>query len=333
MGGARAGAGRAGPSRHLRRAVALRADRPAGGLVRRAPRDEARPAEPARRRRRAPPRATFPSADDGAGQLRRPSHRSTGCGPTRSTPTSATGSCPLTEDPAGPVRLACRPADEARVFRGAAAHDGVRPPRRGGLPRRGRRAATSRAAPRSSRPPIAEALPDGRLERVRAPQPLRAAGGARPGGRGRRPRSPPGSEPPVPAGVTPHAYPVAMAAAAPHEPLAVEGDLVHGLRAGLPVLGHRPPARAAVGGRHPRHPRARRARAALRASSPPPAPATRPHAASPRRSPSSGTHPEFAGLELDDGGRGRLPRRGRGAARQVLPARGPHHDHARSASS
>ena len=72
------------------------------------------------------------------------------------------GFVPLTEDPAGPVRLACRPADEARVFSSAADHRAfdrlgeVRCPvvvACGEEP----------AGPRSFTPAIVEALPDGRL--------------------------------------------------------------------------------------------------------------------------------------------------------------------------
>ncbi|HJR24326.1 MAG TPA: alpha/beta hydrolase [Acidimicrobiales bacterium] len=72
------------------------------------------------------------------------------------------GFVPLTEDPAGPVRLACRPEDEARVFRGAPAHNGfarlgeVRCPvviACGEEP----------AGPRSFVEPVVDALPEGRL--------------------------------------------------------------------------------------------------------------------------------------------------------------------------
>ena len=72
------------------------------------------------------------------------------------------GFVPLTEDPAGPVRLACRPADEARVFSHAGGHRAfdrlgeVRCPvviACGEEP----------AGPRSFAPAIVDALPDGRL--------------------------------------------------------------------------------------------------------------------------------------------------------------------------
>ncbi len=72
------------------------------------------------------------------------------------------GFVPLTEEPGGPVRLACRPADEARVFRGASLHDafdrlaGVRCPvvvACGDEP----------AGPRLFADAIADALPHGRL--------------------------------------------------------------------------------------------------------------------------------------------------------------------------
>ena len=72
------------------------------------------------------------------------------------------GFVPLSEDPAGPVRLACRPADEAKVFRGASVHRAfdhlgeVRCPvvvACGEDP----------AGPRSFVEQVVEALPDGRV--------------------------------------------------------------------------------------------------------------------------------------------------------------------------
>jgi pimeloyl-ACP methyl ester carboxylesterase len=72
------------------------------------------------------------------------------------------GFVPLTEDPSGPVRLACRPADEARVFRRAPEHDAY--------DRLGEvhcpvvvACGQDHAGPRSFVPGIVDALPDGRL--------------------------------------------------------------------------------------------------------------------------------------------------------------------------
>jgi pimeloyl-ACP methyl ester carboxylesterase len=72
------------------------------------------------------------------------------------------GVVPLTEDPTGPVRLACRPADEARVFRGAAEHHAFDRLGQVGCPvvvASGQ----DPAGPRSFVPAIVEALPHGRL--------------------------------------------------------------------------------------------------------------------------------------------------------------------------
>ena len=44
-------------------------------------------------------------------------------------------------------------------------------------------------------------------------------------------------------------------------------------------------------------------------------------------------HPEYAGLELDDEAEADFHDEARELLEQVLPPRGPHHDHARSASS
>ena len=101
-----------------------------------------------------------------------------------------------------------------------------------------------------------------------------------------------------------------MALEPPNRALPLPGLVLHGLRAGLPVLGHRPPARAAVAGRHAGHAGARRARAALRLEPAPSAPPSGPLACLARPHAGFRADPEYAGLELDAEARGRLRRRG-----------------------
>jgi pimeloyl-ACP methyl ester carboxylesterase len=75
------------------------------------------------------------------------------------------GFVPLTEDPAGPVRLACRPEDEARVFRRAPEHDAFDRLGEVGCPVVVA-CGEDHAGPRSFVPTIVEALPHGRLLEV-----------------------------------------------------------------------------------------------------------------------------------------------------------------------
>jgi pimeloyl-ACP methyl ester carboxylesterase len=72
------------------------------------------------------------------------------------------GFVPLTEDPAGPVRLACRPADEARVFSGAPVHDAF--DRLGEVACPVVIGGSHEAGPAMFAGAIVEALPQGRLE-------------------------------------------------------------------------------------------------------------------------------------------------------------------------
>ena len=90
----------------------------------------------------------------------------------------------------GAVHLACRPADEARVFRGAG-RTAPSTARRGRLPG----PVVVGGDEPSARSPFAPAIADGAPPRParapRAPQPLRAPGGARPSWRPRSRPSPP----------------------------------------------------------------------------------------------------------------------------------------------
>ncbi len=144
------------------------------------------------------------------------------------------------------------------------------------------------------------------------------ARGSRPHGRSRSSPSRPGYgrlTAAVPVGVAPPAYCGPMALAAPHQLVPVEGVELHRLRAGLPLLEHRPPARAAVGAGHQGNPRPRRPRAALRPAGPG-AHGRRPWPAWPRPSTGCRPTPTSIGLELDAGAAGRLPRRRRATGAQ-----------------
>ena len=143
---------RAGPTRDLRRPLALRADRPADrrhpGRSTATTRSPTEPGGGVRRSRRT--RRRWPTS--------RPSRRSTWPAPTRSTPTSATGWWPART---APSHLACRPDDEARLYEGGAAHgafdhlDEVRVPRRRRLRRRADRTGHRSASPPPRRSPRA----------------------------------------------------------------------------------------------------------------------------------------------------------------------------------
>ena len=116
------------------------------------------------------------------------------------------------------------------------------------------------------------------------------------------------------------------AVAAPREPVAVEGVLLHRLWAGLPVLGHRPPARApsvaATRGTLV-HAALERLFCLERARAHPRAGAGVPRGGH-RRLPRP---PRVQRARARRRGGGHLHRGGRVAAREVLPPRGPHRHH------
>ena len=90
----------------------------------------------------------------------------------------------------GAVHLACRPDDEARSSEGGGAHGAFDHLGEVDCPV-GRGCGGEPFGPAAFAPAIAEALPQGRLERPRAPQPLRSPRGARPSWPPRSGPSPP----------------------------------------------------------------------------------------------------------------------------------------------
>ena len=120
---------------------------------------------------------------------------------------------------------------------------------------------------------------------------------------------------------------------APELALAVEGGVVQGLCARVPVLRHRSSARAALALVHQGHARAPRPRAAVLRAHRANARSTSRSTGSTRPRRAAATTPTFTGLELERRRRGRLPRRCRAARAPLLRARGPHTESTRSGSS
>ena len=249
-----------------RRAGSVRAPSPGSGSTSRSSRRSVRspppraatrsPRAPAGDARRSPPaRRPWPTSP--------PSRRSTWPAPTPSTPTSATGWW-RGED--GAVHLACRPDDEARLYEGGAAHGAydhlgeVQLPGGGGLQRRAVRPGLVRHRRPPRRSPRAASRSTSTSPTSAPSRPPPSSPPSRPGRFADRALTEP-----VPRGCHTPGVPWGHAVAAAHEPVAVEGVVLHRLRVGVPVLGHRPPPGAAVGGRHAGHARARGAGAAVRA--------------------------------------------------------------------
>ena len=153
-----------------------------------APCPRSRGQQPARRGRRTAATQSFASLAEARWRTTPRSRRSTWPAPTPSTPTSATGFV-AGED--GAVHLACRPDDEARIYRGR------RRPRRPSTAsaRSVARSVVVRRRRRSGPVAFAPAIADGAAPRPprapRAPQPLRSPRGARPSWRPRSGPSPP----------------------------------------------------------------------------------------------------------------------------------------------
>ena len=115
-----------------------------------------------------------------------------------------------------------------------------------------------------------------------------------------------------------------MALALPRSLTPVQGGVVQGLRPGLPVLGHRQAARAAVGARHQGHAGAPHPRAAVLRAAGEPQPAHRPGLPRPGGG-GDGHRPRLRGPRPRRRGAGRVRGRRRGPGQALLPAGGPLH--------